>query len=208
MKINLSERERKRSTGRLPPRPAESVPHRNTLGGGERGSLSRDARSPNTSSRVAHDFFTPPSRRSQGAQVQPTSLPRLLRTPRGRSTRRYAKDPRASDFSGPGKIVVLTGCGIFPVGRPGARARHPRERAIRAVACSRVRRSRVPRGPARLAPRACRATRDFSHAECASTNTRKRRARSKRDKRWFGSRVLSPGSFPFATFRISRKGPA
>jgi hypothetical protein len=220
MKINLSERERKRSTGRLPPRPAESVPHRNTLGGGERGSLSRDARSPNTSSRVAHDFFTPPSRRSQGAQVQPTSLPRLLRTPRGRSTRRYAKHPRASDFSGPGKIVVLTGCGIFPVGPPGARARVASS-ARATPARARDSRGRVLARPSiarRARSRASRAARVPRNAGLLTCRVRfdehpkapsalKAPSRSKRDKRWFGSRVLSPGSFPFATFRISRKDP-
>jgi hypothetical protein len=104
MKIKFSARETKRSTGRLPRRPAESVPHRNTLGGGERGSLATRVR-----------------RTLRRASRTTSSHP-----PRGARTARRFSQHHSRDNSGPHAGVRLDGT-------PKTRAHPPfrgRERSL------------------------------------------------------------------------------
>jgi hypothetical protein len=203
MKIKFSARETKRSTGRLPRRPAESVPHRNTLGGGERGSLATRVR-----------------RTLRRASRTTSSHP-----PRGARTARRFSQHHSRDNSGPHAGVRLdgtpktrahlTGCGIFPVGPRGARARvassaraaPARARDSRGCVLARPSIARPPRSRASRAARVPRnAGPPLSHAECASTNTRKRRARSKRERALVRFSSPFPREFPFRDLSDFPKG--
>jgi hypothetical protein len=206
MKRKFSARETKRSTGRLPRRPAESVPHRNTLGGGERGSLA------------------PRVRRTLRRASRTTSS----HTPRGARTARRFSQHHSRDYSGPHAGVRLDGT-LKTRAHPTFRGRErslfngmrdfPRRSSRRARA-RRELRARGTRAGARFARLRARASVDrasrevprvsrraraaqrgppLSHAECASTNTRKRRTRSRSASR--GS-VLE--SFPPQGVSLSR----
>ena len=98
--------------------------------------VSREARSPDTSPRVAHDSAQP-SRRSHGAQVQPRLLPRSVRTPRVRSTRRYGLTLAHPTFRRWKDRSLATGFATFPVG-PSRRARAIGRRTCAATAHARV----------------------------------------------------------------------
>ena len=89
------------------------------------------------------------------------------------------------------------------------RARHPPGARFARIAYSPVRRSRVPRGPARLAPRARRATPDRrSHMPCMwCGEPRRARSTSFEKPKGLAFELFSRESLRFATFRISRKEP-
>jgi len=120
----------------------------------------------------------------------PRSLPRLLRTPRGRSTRRYGHARAHPTFRGR-KDRSFNGLREirrrFRPARARAsgdeRARHPPGARFARVAYSSVRRPRVPRGPARLAPRARRATPDRRFHMPSAVNHLERFQRASRSPR-------------------------
>ena len=138
-------------------------------------------------------------------------LPRALRDYSGPTRAFDASRGRGRRRARPERCSRLTGSTRFPRRfRPArARARDERARAppgarFARIAYSPVRRSRVPRSPARLAPRARRATPDRrSHAYCGDTP----RARSTRFRKPDGLafELFFRESLHFATFRISRK---
>jgi hypothetical protein len=124
MKIKFSARETKRSTGRLPRRPAESVPHRNTLGGGERGSLATRVR--RTLRRASRTTSSHPlaalARRAGSANITPEITPDPTRA--FDSTVRQR--PARIRLFGAGKDRCFNGMRDFPR-RSSRRARARRE---------------------------------------------------------------------------------
>ena len=162
MKRKFSARETKRSTGRLPRRPAESVPHRNTLGGGERGSLA------------------PRVRRTLRRASRTTSS----HTPRGARTARRFSQHHSRDYSGPHAGVRLDGT-LKTRAHPTFRGRErslfngmrdfPRRSSRRARA-RRELRARGTRAGARFARLRARASVDRASREVPRVSRRARAA--------------------------------
>lgn len=162
MKINLSERERKRSTGRLPRRPAESVPHRNTYArSGE--VLSRRAFAEHFVARRARLLHTPLAalaRRAGSATITPEITPDPTRA--FDSTVRQR--PARIRLFGAGKDRCFNGMRDFPR-RSSRRARARREL-----------RARGTRASARFARLRARASVDRASREVPRVSRRARAA--------------------------------
>ena len=138
MKIKFSARETKRSTGRLPRRPAESVPHRNTLGGGERGSLATRVR--RTLRRASRTTSSHPPRGAHKARRFSQHHSRDYSGPHAGVRRDGTATPARIRLFAAGKIARLTGSAISAV-VSARRARAHRETNARGT-----RRALVSRG--------------------------------------------------------------